>query len=94
MDNNDSQSQSVGSSYHPRSSQSTREDDSDKIEPEDDFKFPFMFIIVMWSQIFKLLSKCQKVGCGASVLADNMHFVTNGNYMIYLCYQLQPTSDI
>merc|ERR1712142_487374 len=77
-----SQTLSVGSSYKPSSSQSaSTENDSDTIDPQqsaDDFKLPFMFVIVMWSQIFKLLSKCQRQGCGSSVLVDNMKFVTNG----------------
>ena len=81
-----SQTLSVGSSYKPSSSQSaSTENDSDTIDPQqsaDDFKLPFMFVIVMWSQIFKLLSKCQRQGCGSSVLVDNMKFVTNGKYIL------------
>ena len=88
-----SQSLSVGSSYKPGSSQSTIENDSETIDPEqsaDDFKIPFMFVIVMWTQIFKLLSKCQREGCGSSVLLDNMKFVTNGKYILFETY----SSDI
>ena len=32
----------------------------------------------MWSNLLLLLAKCQKPGCGAAVLPDNMKFIRNG----------------
>ena len=32
----------------------------------------------MWSNLLLLLSKCQKPGCGAAVLSDNMKVIRNG----------------
>merc|ERR1712179_879157 len=41
-------------------------------------EFSGAIILVMWSNLLLLLSKCQKPGCGAAVLSDNMKVIRNG----------------
>ena len=38
----------------------------------------FSIVLVMWTCLLQLLSKCQRDGCGAGVLPDNMRTVKNG----------------
>ena len=40
-------------------------------------------IIVMWSCLLQLLTKCRREGCGAAVIPDNMVPQRNGE--IYIC---------
>ena len=64
---------------YKHSTQSSGENDSEKIDPdEDDVKLPFFMILVMWTQMLKLFLKCHRPGCGSAVLADNIIVKTNG----------------
>ena len=40
-------------------------------------------VIVMWSCILQLLSKCRREGCGAVVCPDNMIHHRNGKNVVY-----------
>ena len=49
--------------------------DKNLSESED---FSGAAVLVMWTSLLQLLSKCRRQGCGAAVLSDNMRTVRNG----------------
>ena len=49
-----------------------------KFELVESNEFSGALILVMWSNLLLLLAKCQKPGCGAAVLPDNMKVIRNG----------------
>ena len=43
--------------------------------------FSGAIVLVMWSCLIELLSKCRRSGCSANVLPDNMIATRNGKYV-------------
>lgn len=43
-------------------------------------------VIVMWASLLQLLCKCRRVGCGASVLPDNIRATRKGKFVKLRCY--------
>ena len=46
--------------------------------------FSGAIVLVMWSCLIELLSKCRKSGCSANVLPDNMVATRNGKHLLLL----------
>ena len=65
------------SSVSSQSKDSEGVDDS-TIDGDESEEFSGALILVMWSNLLLLLAKCQKPGCGAGVLSDNMKIIRNG----------------
>ena len=46
--------------------------------------FSGAIVLVMWSCLIELLSKCRKSGCSANILPDNMVATRNGKHLLLL----------
>ena len=52
------------------------------ISENEGFNMHGSAVIVMWSCLFQLLSKCRREGCGAQVNPDNMISTRNGTNIL------------